>query len=303
MTPGPVRAAPSTAAARPGSRPPTRADRRARGLGRRRPAGSWSTPAGKPGRGPGPGRPAGGGGAPPVRTRPVAVPLPRAGGGPAGSHPATGDRAGGGGGPGRAGLADRRPPATRAGRAGHGPVAVDLGTGSGAIALSLAVEGGAVAPGLVVWATDASADALEVAAWNRDELARWDPSRRRPRPTVGGPVVRRTAGGAGRDGRPPGVQPPLRGRGRVRPPRPDGQPVGAPRRPGGGRRWRSGRDGRHRGRDRRRSALAAAAGALVVEIDPAQADATLDAVHRAGFARSGTAQDLAGRVRMVVARR
>jgi release factor glutamine methyltransferase len=41
-------------------------------------------------------------------------------------------------------------------------VAVDLGTGSGAIALALAVE----RPGLAVWATDASADALAVARTN-----------------------------------------------------------------------------------------------------------------------------------------
>lgn len=45
-------------------------------------------------------------------------------------------------------------------------IAVDLGTGSGAIALSLAVE----RPGLEVWATDASADALAVARANRDDV-------------------------------------------------------------------------------------------------------------------------------------
>ena len=42
------------------------------------------------------------------------------------------------------------------------PTVVDLGTGSGAIALSLAVE----VPGAKVWATDASAEALEVARAN-----------------------------------------------------------------------------------------------------------------------------------------
>src|SRR5689334_19596669 len=42
------------------------------------------------------------------------------------------------------------------------PVVIDLGTGSGAIALSLAVE----VPDSHVWATDASADALEVARLN-----------------------------------------------------------------------------------------------------------------------------------------
>jgi release factor glutamine methyltransferase len=46
--------------------------------------------------------------------------------------------------------------------------AVDLGTGSGAIALALAVE----APGLEVWGTDASEDALAVARANLSGLGR-----------------------------------------------------------------------------------------------------------------------------------
>jgi methylase of polypeptide subunit release factors len=44
-------------------------------------------------------------------------------------------------------------------------------------------------------------------------------------------------------------------------------------------------------------------GVLVIEIDPAQAQATLDAARRAGWSRCGTQPDLAGRVRMVVAHR
>lgn len=60
-------------------------------------------------------------------------------------------------------------------------VAVDLGTGSGAIALSLAAEfEGALrvrgqAPGLRVFGTDSSAEALDVARRNLSELAERDP--------------------------------------------------------------------------------------------------------------------------------
>jgi release factor glutamine methyltransferase len=55
-------------------------------------------------------------------------------------------------------------------------VCVDLGTGSGAIALSLAAEGAATHPDLEIWATDASADALEVARANLADLGRTDPA-------------------------------------------------------------------------------------------------------------------------------
>jgi release factor glutamine methyltransferase len=59
--------------------------------------------------------------------------------------------------------------------AGSGLVIVDAGTGSGAIALSLASELG---PRLVaeVWATDVSADALEVAASNLEAVRRAAPA-------------------------------------------------------------------------------------------------------------------------------
>jgi len=66
-----------------------------------------------------------------------------------------------------------RPPGPR------GPRVVDLGTGSGAIALALMTEGPARWPGLEVRATDASADALAVAAENRIRVAdRWPDARR-----------------------------------------------------------------------------------------------------------------------------
>jgi release factor glutamine methyltransferase len=58
-------------------------------------------------------------------------------------------------------------------RPGRPTVAVDLGTGSGAVALSLALEGPA---GLVVWATDRSAEALDVARVNLRTLRRRHPA-------------------------------------------------------------------------------------------------------------------------------
>jgi hypothetical protein len=42
---------------------------------------------------------------------------------------------------------------------------------------------------------------------------------------------------------------------------------------------------------------------LVVEFAPSQAYGVIDAARRAGFARVGTARDLAGRLRMLVAER
>lgn len=61
----------------------------------------------------------------------------------------------------------------RVGRASTAtPVAVDLGTGSGVIALSLAAEGPRP---LEVWATDLSADALDVTRGNLGRLAGADP--------------------------------------------------------------------------------------------------------------------------------
>jgi release factor glutamine methyltransferase len=44
-------------------------------------------------------------------------------------------------------------------------------------------------------------------------------------------------------------------------------------------------------------------GAVVVEIDPRQADGAADAARSAGFGQVGTRRDLAGRFRMLVARR
>ncbi len=44
-------------------------------------------------------------------------------------------------------------------------------------------------------------------------------------------------------------------------------------------------------------------GGLVVELAPAQAYGAIDAARRAGFSQVGTGRDLAGRLRMLVARR
>jgi release factor glutamine methyltransferase len=193
---------------------------------------------------------------------------------------------------------------------GPSPVAVDLGTGSGAIALALAIEGGRRFPDLEVWATDVSADALAVAAQNLALLASGETG---------------VGGGAGAGSRvqlaegswfaalPDGLE------GRVdliaaNPPY-VAESEYAELDPGV-RDWEP------------RGALVAAAGsggvggmadietivaeaprwlrpggALVVEIAPGQADASIDAARRAGFRPVSTERDLAGQLRMLVARR
>jgi methylase of polypeptide subunit release factors len=47
----------------------------------------------------------------------------------------------------------------------------------------------------------------------------------------------------------------------------------------------------------------ARSGVLVVEVAPSQAYGAIDAARRAGLSQVGTARDLAGRLRMLVARR
>ncbi len=190
---------------------------------------------------------------------------------------------------------------------GTGPlVCVDLGAGSGAIALSLAVEGERAGPGhpLEVWATDHSADALEVARANLAALAERDPAAAARVRTAEGTWFGALPGRLARRvdlvvSNPPyvaaeeyvGLDPTVR---EWEPAAALVSPRGASGVPGtadieavvaGAARWLR------------------PSGALVVELAPAQAYGAIDVARRAGFSRVGTARDLAGRLRMLVAER
>jgi release factor glutamine methyltransferase len=182
-------------------------------------------------------------------------------------------------------------------------VCVDLGTGSGAIALSLAAEGGAVCPSVEVWATDVSVDALAVARENLDDLVQVDAAAAaRVRLAQGSWFGALPSELLGRvdllvsnppyvaESEYPELDPSVReweptvalvatrgaggveGMGAI-----EAIVTGAP--PWLGR-----------------------SGAIVVEIAPSQAYASIDAARRAGFGQVTTERDLAGKPRMLVAR-
>jgi len=202
-------------------------------------------------------------------------------------------------------AADRVPPERTApgeGPVRPAPVCVDLGTGSGAIALSLSREGGRCGVAPEVWATDRSVDALDVARMNLAALAHQHPDAARRVTLVEGSwfdplpahLARRvdlivsnppyvseeeyaTLAPEVRDWEPHAALVAPRGRAGVAG-MADIETVVA-----GSARWLR------------------PSGALVVELAPAQAYAAVDAARRAGFSRVGTARDLAGRLRMLVA--
>jgi len=183
-------------------------------------------------------------------------------------------------------------------------VCVDLGTGSGAIALSLALEGPAAGASVEVWATDRSPDALDVARANQALLAALDPDAAARVSLVAGSWFDALPSQLARRvdlivSNPPyvsvedfaGLDPVVR----------EWEPVEALVAPRG----RSGVAGmadiEHvvAGADR----WLRPGGALVVELAPSQAYGAIDAARRAGFIRVGTARDLFGRMRMLVAER
>ena len=186
----------------------------------------------------------------------------------------------------------------------HPPVCVDLGTGSGAIALSLAVEGGARHPALQVWATDRSADALEVAAQNLADLSVVDAGvADRVRFSKGTWFEALPADLVGRvdllvsnppyvtEAEYPELDPGVR----------DWEPKSAlvAARGAGGVGGMSDIEAIVAGAPR----WLRWTGALVVEMAPHQAYAGVDAARRAGFSEVTIERDLAGRLRMLVARR
>jgi release factor glutamine methyltransferase len=183
-------------------------------------------------------------------------------------------------------------------------VAVDLGTGSGAIALSLAAEGARRAPGIEIWATDASSDALEVARQNLAILGRTDPGAAGRVRTVLGSWF--DALPADRRGRVDLVvsNPPYVGESEY----PDLDPTVRLWEPRGA--LVAGRgSGGVEGMAAIEAVVSGAAGwlaprgVMVVEIAPTLAAPSVDAARSAGFAGVAVQPDLAGRLRVLVARR
>ena len=173
---------------------------------------------------------------------------------------------------------------------GGRPTVVDLGTGSGAIGLAVAAE----VPGARVWATDVSPEALAVARANvagsgsavgtRVRLVEgdwWDalPDELRGAVDV---VVSNPPYVAGEEDLPPEVE--------------EWEPPGA---------LRAGPTGREALEVIVGGAPAwlARPGVLVVELAPHQAEPVADLARRAGFAAVQVVDDLAGRRRVLVARR
>ena len=183
-----------------------------------------------------------------------------------------------------------------------GLVAVDLGTGTGAIALSLAVELGTARPDLEVWATDADPGALELAERNRARVAVSAPEARLVRLARGWWFDALPADRRGRldlvVANPPYVSEDewemLDQEVRCEP---YGALVSGP-----------GRDGTPGFADVETIVHAAGdwltgGGVLVVELSPPQAGAAFRLAQRCGYQSARIDQDLAGRDRMLVARR
>lgn len=183
-------------------------------------------------------------------------------------------------------------------------VCVDLGTGSGAIALSLATEAAGAGTSVDVWATDVSADALEVARQNRDDLSRAHPDLTDsihlalgswfdalPRDMMGRVDLLVSNPPYVSESEYPQLEPDVR----------DWEPMGA---------LVSARGTGGVGGTAAIETIVAGApqwlrhhGSLMVEIAPHQADASIDVARRAGFSEVTVERDLAGRLRLLVARR
>ncbi len=197
-----------------------------------------------------------------------------------------------------------RGPTGPAAGSGPAPVCVDLGTGSGAIALALASEGGRRFPDIEVWATDVSADALAVAGQNLELLSGHDPDAgTRVRLAQGSWFAALPGDLLGRVdlmvANPPYVS--VSEYAELDPEVRDWEPESALV-------ARSGAGGAGGMADIEAIVGSAprwlrSGGGLVVEIAPTQASPAMDAARRAGFAHVTRATDLAGRQRMLVARR